>query len=88
VHGPGPTVDPAWLLDRLAPGGVLLIDDLFLPEDGAGIELGLDWLTHGGMAWPRLADLRAAIAAAGGVVARTVQLTPPGCCLVLAREEE
>jgi acyl-CoA synthetase (AMP-forming)/AMP-acid ligase II len=88
VHGPGPAVDPAWLLDRLSPGGVLLIDDLFLPENGAGVELGLDWLTHGGMAWPRLADLQAAIAGAGGAVARTVRLTPPGCCLVLAREEE
>jgi acyl-CoA synthetase (AMP-forming)/AMP-acid ligase II len=88
VHGPGPATDPAWLLDRLAPGGVLLIDDLFLPEDGEGIELGLDWLTHGGMAWPRLADLQAAIAAAGGAVARTVRLTPPGCCLIVAREEE
>jgi hypothetical protein len=87
VHGPGPSADLGWLLDRLAPGGVLLIDDLFLPDSGPGAELGLDWLTHGGMAWPRLPDLEAAITAAGGVTLRTVRLTPPECCLVLAREE-
>jgi long-chain acyl-CoA synthetase len=87
VHGPGPAADPCWLLDRLAPGGVLLIDDIFLPDEGPGVELGLDWLTHGGMAWPRLAGLRAAITAAGGAVTRAVRFTPPECCLVLAREE-
>jgi long-chain acyl-CoA synthetase len=87
VHGPGPAADPGWLLDRLAPGGVLLIDDIFLPDDGAGTELGLDWLTHGGTAWPRLPDLQAAVTAAGGAIERTVRLAPPECCLVLAREE-
>ncbi|HEU5473560.1 MAG TPA: AMP-binding protein [Actinophytocola sp.] len=88
VHGPGPTADPAWLLDRLAPGGVLLVDDLFLPADGGpGAELGLDWLTHGGTAWPRLDGWLAGLAAVGGSVVRTVRLTPPECCLILATEE-
>jgi SAM-dependent methyltransferase len=90
VHGPGPGADLNWLLDRLAPGGLLLIDDIFLPDDpagGPGAELGLDWLTHGGLACPRLPDLRAAITAAGGVTTRVVRLTPPECCLVLVREE-
>ncbi|ONI76192.1 hypothetical protein ALI144C_36575 [Actinosynnema sp. ALI-1.44] len=87
VHGPGPAADPAWLLDRLVPGGVLLVDDLFLPGGGPGTELALDWLTHGGTAWPRVEQWLDALAAAGGSVVRTVRLTPPECCLILAKEE-
>jgi long-chain acyl-CoA synthetase len=88
IHGPGPGADPGWLLDRLAPGGVLLVDDLFLPAGGGpGAELGLDWLTHGGTAWPRLEQWQAGLTAAGGSVVRTVRLTPPECCLILAKEE-
>jgi long-chain acyl-CoA synthetase len=89
VHGPGPSADPAWLLERLAPGGVLLVDDLFLPSGGGpGAELGLDWLTHGGTAWARWEQWLAGLAAAGGKAVRTVRLTPPECCLIVAKEEE
>jgi long-chain acyl-CoA synthetase len=35
------------LVSRLAPDGVIVVDDLFL-SDGAGA-LGVDWLTHGGI---------------------------------------
>ncbi|UXH76100.1 AMP-binding protein [Roseateles amylovorans] len=35
------------LMDRLAPTGVLVVDDLFLAP--ARADLGLDWLTHGGL---------------------------------------
>jgi long-chain acyl-CoA synthetase len=89
VHGPGPTADPAWLLERLAPGGLLLVDDLFLPADGGpGADLGLDWLTHGGTAWSRLDQWLAGLTAAGGTAVRTVRLTPPECCLVMAKEDQ
>lgn len=89
VHGPGPSADPAWLLERLAPGGVLLVDDLFLPSGGGpGAELGLDWLTHGGTAWARWEQWLAGLVAAGGKAVRTVRLTPPECCLIVAKEEE
>jgi hypothetical protein len=89
IHGPGRGADLDWLLGRLAPGGVLLVDDIFLPDNGGpGTEIGLDWLTHGGISWPRLADLTAGVTAAGGTVGRTVRLTPPECCLILVTEEQ
>jgi long-chain acyl-CoA synthetase len=61
VHGPEPGSCLSWLLDRLRPGGRLLIDDLFLPREGSGSEIVLDWLTHGGVAWRRLDELTTAL---------------------------
>ncbi|WP_263247599.1 class I adenylate-forming enzyme family protein [Saccharopolyspora rosea] len=88
IHGPAPGADVDWLLSRLVPGGVLLVDDVFLPEDGGiGAELGLDWLTHGGTAWPRAAQLHAAITDAGGSVVREVRTPPPDCRLILVERE-
>jgi acyl-CoA synthetase (AMP-forming)/AMP-acid ligase II len=89
IHGPGRGDDLDWLLGRLHPGGVLLIDDIFLPDTGGdGTAIGLDWLTHGGTSWPRRADLLAGLAAAGGTVRRSLQLSPPECGLILVTEEQ
>ncbi|GII66814.1 hypothetical protein Skr01_68990 [Sphaerisporangium krabiense] len=86
VHGPAPGDDLAWLLARLRPGGRLLVDDVFLPPEGSGAELGIDWLTHGGWSWPAVTDLTAGLAAAGGVVVRDARIGASPCHLVLATE--
>jgi hypothetical protein len=88
VHGPHPGDDLPWLLDRLAPGGRLLVDDVFLPEGGGpGTELGLDWLTHGGVCWPTARALADGIGEAGGVVLRDARVGESPCHLVLAAED-
>ncbi|GII84202.1 hypothetical protein Ssi03_21920 [Sphaerisporangium siamense] len=86
IHGPAPGDDLAWLLTRLRPGGRLLVDDVFLPPEGAGSELGIDWLTHGGWSWPAVTDLTAGLAAAGGAVVRDARIGASPCHLVLATE--
>lgn len=65
IHGPAPGGNLEWLLARVVPGGTLLVDDLFLPEDGTAAEIALDWLTHGGIAYPMLAELLQALSQAG-----------------------
>jgi hypothetical protein len=74
------------LLSRLRPGGRLLVDDVFLPRQGAGAELGIDWLTHGGWSWPTVDDLTAGLAAAGGTVVREVRIGTSPSHLVLVTE--
>ena len=88
VHGPHPGDDLRWLLDRLAPAGRLLVDDVFLPDGGGpGTELGLDWLTHGGLSWPTARALAAGIGEAGGTVLRDTPVGASACHLVLAAED-
>jgi long-chain acyl-CoA synthetase len=85
IHGPAPGDDLRWLLDLVRPGGAVLIDDVFLPPDGgAGSELGLDWLTHGGIAWPHVSELTDALAAAGLDICVNKKLGSTGCHLILA----
>jgi acyl-CoA synthetase (AMP-forming)/AMP-acid ligase II len=85
IHGPHPGSDLGWLADRLRPPGVLVVDDVFLPADGgAGSELGLDWLTHGGIAWPTAASLKAGLAAAGWQVNLQRRLGTSNCHVLLA----
>ncbi|HEX6358689.1 AMP-binding protein [Actinophytocola sp.] len=86
IHGPVPGDDLGWLLSRLRPGGRLLVDDVFLPRQGAGAELGIDWLTHGGWSWPTVTDLTAGIASAGGTVEREIRIGTSPSHLVLATE--
>lgn len=87
IHGPYPAHDLGWLLSRLRPGGVLLIDDVFLPPlDRPGGEIALDWLTHGGLAWPRATDLIQAINAAGGRVLRSIPVADSDCHFLLAAQ--
>ena len=43
------------LLKALAPGGQLVIADLFLPFSSWPLQL--DWLTHGGTNWLKVADV-------------------------------
>lgn len=88
IHGPAPADDLAWLLERLRPGGRLLVDDVFLPAGaGAGAELGLDWLTHGHRSWPTAGALAAGLSRAGGTVVTDRRLRSSPCHLVLARED-
>jgi long-chain acyl-CoA synthetase len=87
IHGPAPGDDLGWLLDLIRPGGAVLIDDVFLPPDGGpGSELGLDWLTHGGIAWPHASELTDALVAAGYDIAVDRRLGSTGCHLILAAE--
>lgn len=87
IHGPAPGDDLPWLLDLIRPGGAVLIDDVFLPPGGGpGSELGLDWLTHGGIAWPQASELTDALVAAGYDIAVDKKLGSTGCHLILAAE--
>lgn len=85
IHGPHPGSDLDWLTGRLRPAGALVVDDVFLPGDGGpGSELGLDWLTHGGIAWPTAASLEAGIAATGWQVTLQRRLGTSNCHVLLA----
>jgi long-chain acyl-CoA synthetase len=86
IHGPAPGGDLPWLLDRLQDCGALLIDDVFLPplDGGSGSEIGLDWLTHGGIAWPRVDQLAAEIRALGREVVLNRRFGSFQCHLILA----
>ncbi|MEU8551305.1 AMP-binding protein [Streptomyces roseoverticillatus] len=86
VHGPGPGSELAVLLGSLRPGGRLLVDDVFLPPAGAGSELALDWLTHGGTAWPAAGDLIAGLSREGARVSRHLPLEESLCHLIIAEE--
>ncbi|MER7487008.1 AMP-binding protein [Streptomyces sp. NPDC126497] len=94
VHDPAGGARLAPLLRTLKPGGLLLVDDVFLPSgtpDGApgeGAELALDWLTHGGTRWPTLAALTAALADAGADLVRDLHFEGSPCHLVLAKEAD
>jgi long-chain acyl-CoA synthetase len=87
IHGPAPGDDLGWLLNLIRPDGAVLIDDVFLPRDGGpGSELGLDWLTHGGMAWPHAEELIDGLVAAGQDISVHKQFGTTGCHLILARQ--
>jgi long-chain acyl-CoA synthetase len=87
IHGPHPGDDLAWLLAMPRRGGAILIDDVFLPDEGGqGAELGLDWLTHGGIAWPHARELCASLASAGWEVTLNRRLGSSHCHLILATE--
>ncbi|WP_424888838.1 class I adenylate-forming enzyme family protein [Streptomyces sp. XH2] len=86
VHGPGPGGELATLLGSLRRGGRLLVDDVFLPPSGAGSELALDWLTHGGTAWPTAGDLIAGLSREGARVSRHLPLEESLCHLIIAEE--
>ena len=64
------------------------MDDVFLDApEGVPPETRLDWLTHGGTAWPTEAAAAAGLAAAGLTVRRTLHLGRPACTLLLAARE-
>ncbi|MEU8588304.1 fatty acid--CoA ligase family protein [Streptomyces sp. NPDC048664] len=86
VHGPA--ADLRAVAERLSPGGRLLVDDVFLDvPDGIPPETRLDWLTHGGLAWPTEAAASAGLTAVGLTVERTLHLGHPACTLLLATRE-
>lgn len=87
IHGPAPGGDLAAVLARVAPGGTLVVDDLFLPEDGAAASIALDWLTHGGVAFPMLADLLRALSLAGWPAETLSVPADPLHTIVIARGE-
>jgi long-chain acyl-CoA synthetase len=87
------------LLATLRPGGLLLVDDIFLPAGGpgtggsgtggtGGAELALDWLTHGGTEWTTVGALTAGLAEAGADIVRHLPFEPSPCHLVLAKEAD
>ncbi|GAA0911493.1 AMP-binding protein [Streptomyces thermoalcalitolerans] len=94
VHDPAGGARLVPLLRTLKPGGLLLVDDVFLPsgtpdgEPGEGAELALDWLTHGGIRWPTLAAFTAALADAGADLVRDLHFEGSPCHLVLAKEAD
>ncbi len=85
IHLPGAS-DLRLLRERLAPGGTVLIDDVFLGVPG-GLppETRLDWLTHGGLAWPTESALALGLSTVGLTVERTVHTGRPACTLMVAK---
>lgn len=78
------------LVGGLKPAAKLLVDDLFLPGDGQpgptrGAELGLDWLTHGGLAWTTVDALRTGLAEAGAEIIRALPFPSTPVHLLLAK---
>lgn len=69
IHGPSPGGNLDALIAVVAPGGALLIDDIFLPR-GPDAAIGLDWLTHGGCANAEVDSLVKRLEQAGGTVRR------------------
>lgn len=57
IHGPSPEDNLDWLLNRIESDGSVLIDDIFIPEQGKDAEIGLDWFTHGGISLNTLPEL-------------------------------
>jgi long-chain acyl-CoA synthetase len=51
VHDRQIRIHLSQIIDCLAEGGAIVIDELFLDE-GPGSAIGIDWLTHGGMGYP------------------------------------
>ncbi|MHA4950656.1 AMP-binding protein [Micromonospora sp. SD19] len=89
VHLTGPGSDLADLSWRLAPGGRLLIDDVYLDVDGVPTTVRLDWLTHGGLFWPSVGTLTAGLTRAGLATRRIVHTgTPPATLIVAAAEPQ
>jgi len=89
IHGPGSGSRLDWLLGALRPGGRIVVDDVFAPsEPGAGTELLLDWLTHGGSAFPHVSDLIDALRSLGARVDRHLPLDSSVCHLILATESQ
>lgn len=87
IHGPAANL--RIVAERLVPGGCLLVDDVFLgTPDGVPPETRLDWLTHGGTAWPTEATAVIGLASAGFTVARTLHVGRPACTLLVAVKEQ
>jgi long-chain acyl-CoA synthetase len=61
IHFDRAGYDLEWILNRTTDKGTVLIDDIFLPDDGTGSEIALDWFTHGGSAYMWFADLHSAL---------------------------
>ncbi|MEU6021907.1 AMP-binding protein [Micromonospora sp. NPDC047134] len=85
IHLAGPGADLPRLAGLLAPGGRLLIDDVFLDAPG-GVpgDVRLDWLTHGGLSWPTEEATIAGLARAGVAVRRVVHVGKPTSTLIVA----
>lgn len=64
-----PPLEAAAVLQRLAdavrPGGSLVILDIFVDTTPESSQFLLDWLTHGGVHWTRLRDLKDLLIQAG-----------------------
>ncbi|WP_030241129.1 ANL family adenylate-forming protein [Streptomyces sp. NRRL S-350] len=86
IHGPA--ADLRAVAERVPLGGRLLVDDVFLDTpEGVPPETRLDWLTHGGTAWPTEAAAVTGLAAVGFTVERTLHLGRPACTMLLAVKE-
>jgi len=53
------------MIAALRPGGALAVVDMFVDSAPEASQFLLDWLTHGGVHWPRLRDLRNQLIEAG-----------------------
>ena len=52
-------------MEALRPGGALAIIDIFVDVTSESSQFLLDWLTHGGVHWARLRDLKDQLNRAG-----------------------
>ncbi|NUT47730.1 MAG: hypothetical protein HOV94_10550, partial [Saccharothrix sp.] len=85
VHGPWPGDDPRWLLDRLTPGGRLLVDDVFLTgADPVTAAHALRLLVDGTTSWRDPHSLAARCQAVPGVTASVGRAPGSGRAFVLA----
>lgn len=57
-----------WVLKRLSSEGSILVDDIFLPVEGSDAEIGVDWFTHGGMAFQTFSELEQTIIRLGHTI--------------------
>lgn len=74
------------IVAALAPGGRLLVDDLFFDGTQAGADFALDWLTHGGAAFFTEGELTEHLAGLGLATTGIAVAGIPGARLVLARQ--
>ena len=74
------------IVAALAPGGQLLVDDLFFDGTQAGADFALDWLTHGGAAFFTVGELIEHLAGLGVATTEIAVTGIPGARLVLARQ--
>lgn len=88
IHDPDSFGGLSLLWKRISPGGRLVVDDLFLTEDIFSGNLLVDWLTHGGLAYRRRADIVESLEALGAELKEMNVEGAPHVGLILAIKKE
>lgn len=90
VHGPAPADDLTWLADLLRPGGLLIVDDLFLDDlvlDDVGGAMAVEWLARGALSWWTLAELQSGLESVGATVVETISGQDDSAAILIARKD-